>query len=288
MSNSLAIAAVTTCLQNLVFLGVREELGSGTITALPLDKARTGREGNQVNLFLYHTMPNEARRNDCRSTRGKHGQMGKAPLALDLYYLITVYGQNDSETKSHRLLGAVMAVLYDRSVLSPAEIAAVTEAELPDSDLHRQLEQIAILPEYLSFEEMSQLWRGFQAQYRVSAAYKVSVVLIDSSLPPKAALPVLSRNWENGTTAVFPTLKPSLRSIQLAHRQASAQFGDRVKIYGEQLDSHALIILCRSTRFATAIDLVPLPESTPTELQVQLPHPSTELQAIAQWHEFVK
>jgi hypothetical protein len=33
----------------------------------------------------------------------------------------------------------------------------------------------------LSLEEMSRLWSTFQTQYRLSVAYEVSVVLIDSA-----------------------------------------------------------------------------------------------------------
>jgi hypothetical protein len=282
MSNSLAIAAVTTTLHSLIFLGVREELGSGSITALPLDKARGSREGNQVNLFLYHTMPNPAWRNE-RTVRGKLPQAGKAPLALDLYYLVTVYGQNDSETKCHRLLGAVMSVLYDRSTLSQAEIEAATEVELPESDLHRQVEQLTITPEYLNFEEMSQVWRGFQSQYRASVAYKVSVVMIDSTLMPKSALPVLSRNWDNNGFAVYPGLAPALQGIRMPHRQASAQFGDTIAIDGVHLESRNLVVRFRSVRFGQTLELTPLPEQTETELQVRLPSPADSTGAIAEW-----
>jgi hypothetical protein len=283
MSNPLAISAVTATLHNLIFLGVREELGSGSITALPLDKARGSREGNQVNLFLYHTMPNPAWRNE-RTVRGKLPQAGKAPLALDLYYLVTVYGQNDSETKCHRLLGAVMSVLYDRSTLSQTEIEAATEVELPESDLHRQVEQLTITPEYLTFEEMSQVWRGFQSQYRVSVAYKVSVVMIDSTLMPKSALPVLSRNWDNEGFAVYPGLAPALQGMRMPHRQASAQFGDTIALSGVHLNSPNLAVRFRSVRFDRTLELVPLPEQTETELLVRLPSLTDPTGAIAGWN----
>ncbi|NJM65776.1 MAG: DUF4255 domain-containing protein [Acaryochloris sp. RU_4_1] len=282
MSNPLAIAAVTTTLHSLIFLGVREELGSGSITALPLDKARSNREGNQVNLFLYHTMPNPAWRNE-RSMRGKLPQAGKSPLALDLFYLLTIYGQNDSETKSHRLLGSVLSILYDHSTLSRTEIEAATEIELPDSDLHRQIEQITITPEHLAFEEISQLWRGFQAQYRVSVAYKVSVVMIDSTLLPQSALPVLSRNGETQGATVYPGLAPTLQGIRLPHRQASAQFGDIIALNGSHLDSRNLTVQFHNVRLGHTLKLTPLPEQTETQLQVRLPSPADPARAIAQW-----
>ncbi|MEO0824389.1 MAG: hypothetical protein AAFY67_01845 [Cyanobacteria bacterium J06642_9] len=40
MSNSLAIATVTATLKNIIFAGIREELGNGTITTKSLERAR--------------------------------------------------------------------------------------------------------------------------------------------------------------------------------------------------------------------------------------------------------
>lgn len=270
MSNSLAIAAVTATLHNLLFQEIREELGNGIVTTLPLDQARTNRESSQVNIFLYHTSPNVAWRNNQRPNRANQPPVGKPPIGLDLYYLLTVYGQNDSETKSHRLLGRVMTVLHDHPVLTSTDVEAATGVEVPESDLHQQLEQIIISPEHLSFEDMTQLWRGFQAQYRISAAYKVSVVLLDSTLPAKVALPVLSRNWDNRDVAVFPTLTPTLRWFRLPHRQLSAQLGDTVAIYGENLNNPQLGMRLRHQRFEDIIELPMESGGTAMELQVQL------------------
>jgi hypothetical protein len=46
----------------------------------------------------------------------------------------------------------------------------------------------------MSTEEMSKLWAAFQAHYRPSAAYHVSVVLIQSNRSTRSALPVRARN----------------------------------------------------------------------------------------------
>src|SRR4029077_8352475 len=43
-------------------------------------------------------------------------------------------------------------------------------------------------------EEISRLWTAFQARYRPTAAYQVSVVLIESRATTKTALPVITRN----------------------------------------------------------------------------------------------
>ena len=284
MSNSLAIAAVTTTLRNLIFLGTRDELGSGRITTLPLDKARNTFEGNQVNLFLYHTTPDQAWRNIPKPTQAKRGKTEKAPLGLDLYYLVTAYGEHDSEAKSHRLLGRIMSILHDHPNLSMAEIEAATAIELSESDLHHQLERIAIKPESLTFEEISQVWRMFQAQYRASVAYQVSVVLIDSTLPLNLALPVLPRLPEDrGAIAQVGIGGPTLQEVQLPNRQHSAQFGDTLTIRGVDLDKPGITVQLRHGRLPEAIELMPLPQKTEQSLQVQLPNPLASAEVIRQW-----
>jgi hypothetical protein len=65
---------------------------------------------------------------------------------------------------------------------------------LSTSELAEQVEQIKITPESLSTEEMSRLWTAFQSNYRPTAMYQVSVVLIESRRSTRAALPVRARN----------------------------------------------------------------------------------------------
>ena len=63
MSNSLAIAAVTATIRNLLTVGIAtdSELNDTTITMQPLDRARpAGGSDNQLNIFLYQTLPNAA------------------------------------------------------------------------------------------------------------------------------------------------------------------------------------------------------------------------------------
>ncbi|WP_017326720.1 DUF4255 domain-containing protein [Synechococcus sp. PCC 7336] len=284
MSNSLALAAVTTTLQNPIFLGIRDELGSGRITALPLDKARSNSEGNQVNLFLYHTAPNVAWGNIPKPVQAKRGTTEKPPLGLDLYFLIAAYGENDSEVKSHRLLGRVMSILHDHPYLDPTEIEAATATELPKSDLHQQVERITITPQSLTFEEMSQVWRVFQAQYRASVAYQVSVVLIDSRLSLDLALPVLPRlPEERGASAQVGIGGPRLQEVSLPNRQRSAQWGNTLTIRGSDLDRPEIAVRLSHPRLSEPIVLTPLPERTESELRVQLPNLVDSPQAAIQW-----
>ena len=55
------------------------------------------------------------------------------------------------------------------------------------------MEQIKIAPLSLTTEEISCLWTAFQARYRPTAAYQLSVVLIESRQSVRTPLPVRSR-----------------------------------------------------------------------------------------------
>ena len=139
MSNSLAVAAVTSTLRNLLLqvITADPDLADATVTTRPLDDAReSNNTANQVNLFLYQTVPNGAWRNMDMPRQVKPGETGNPPLPLVLYYLITCYGQNGNDVFSHRLLGRAMSTLHDHAVLGAAEI----EAALPGNDLHEQVE----------------------------------------------------------------------------------------------------------------------------------------------------
>jgi hypothetical protein len=123
MSNSLAIAAVTATLRRLLDQGLNAELPGTRVSTRPPDRARENHTGNQVNLFLYQTLPNAAWRNIAPGPASPGGA-SVPPLALNLYYLLSAYGQNedDPDPYSHRLLGEAMRILHDHPVLDPREI----------------------------------------------------------------------------------------------------------------------------------------------------------------------
>ncbi|MDB9313554.1 DUF4255 domain-containing protein [Spirulina sp. CS-785/01] len=286
MSNSLAIAAVTATLQNLLFLGLRDELGSGNITTLPPDKARSNQDNQQVNLFLYHAQPNPAWLNRPKMTQVKQGMTDEPPLGLDLFYLISAYGKNDDEIAGHQLLGRIMSLLHDHKILTPTEIAAATQNSLPESNLHEQLDGLSISPQSLSFEDISKIWQALQAQYRTSAAYQVSVVVLDSSIPVKVALPVLpqtNENTPNGSRTFSSIGVPALNKIQLPHGQRSAQFGDILTLQGSFLNNPHLSVRLLHPVLEDSLLLSPLDQPTEEELQVQLPTPDETPEIASQW-----
>ncbi len=255
MSNSQAIAGVTVMLDFLITEGVTQELGSGDVdivTTKPPDKAREeGQENNQINIFLYQTSPNSAWRNQDMPTKVKPGETGKPPLALNLYYLITAYGKENDDTESHKILGTAMGVLHDRPLIRSQDIErAIANGSglledpkktlLEHSNLKNQMERISVTPITLSLEELSKLWGTFQTQYRISAAYKVSVVLIESKISVKTPLPVLRRGFDDrgpgSQTGTIPPL-PSLTAVKLPPNEFYFTVGKGLILEGYNLEN---------------------------------------------------
>lgn len=284
MSNALAIAAVTITLRHLLQQRFDAESSGGiTVTTRPLDKVRdnTVSSGDQVNLFLYDTQINVAWRNMDIPSQVKPGETAQQLLPLNLYYLLTAYAQNDDfpEPISHRLLGVAMSVFNDHPILSSADIRAALPATDPSEyDLDEQVEQVRIVYQPLSVEEMFNLWSTFQAPYRISAAYEVSVVLIESGLPAKTPLPVLRRQMDDKGSMVQANLMPPfpmLSSVQLPNQQASARLGDVLTLDGFHLDGERVVVIFSNPRFPAPIEVSPLPEGTATAIRVQLPDEPT-------------
>jgi Pvc16 N-terminal domain len=228
VSNALAIAAVTTTLRQLIIRGVTE-LPNDNVTTMPLDKAFNGNGKDQINLFLYQTVPNAVWRNRDLPNQVKPGETGQPPLALNLHYLISATGDQDNEIRSQEWLGKAMSILHDHPVLGKREIQDAVQAVLSGSDLHEQIDRLRITPLLLTLDDLSKLWGTFSSPYRLSAAYEVSVVLIDSTRPPKTPLPVLSRGFGDRGATVQPSLVspfPTLEALILPKAQPSIQFGD--------------------------------------------------------------
>ena len=294
MSDSLAIAAVTTTLRNMLDSGLNADVSGTTVTTRPLDRARQGVAGSQVNLFLYHTIPSAAWRNMDIPWKVKPGETGQPPLPLVLHYLVTAfYGEDedgvDTTTDanrilgSHRLLGRAMSVLHDHPLLDTAAINGVLPADDQLDHPYDQVERVRITPQPLTLDEMNKLWGGFQTEFRLSAAYEVSIVLIESARPARAPLPVLRRGSHDEGVFTQPGLSPTLREVRLPDEKPAAELGDTLELRGSNLDAGDLTAELRHALLADPIELVPLAGATFDSLQVQLPDTSTDPNVPSLW-----
>ncbi len=200
MSNFLAIATATATLQQLLLESLGVDVPGADATTLRPDNARLTTPGNYgVNIYLYQTAPNAAWRNSDLPTRGASGRLRQRPkIALDLHYLLTFYGDEES-LQPQRILGSVARTLHARPVLTGDMIQAAIDAAvsvdpghfLSDSDLADAIERVKFTPVPLSLEELSKLWSVFfQTPYTLSMAYLGTVVMIEAEETPSLALPV--------------------------------------------------------------------------------------------------
>ncbi|HEU5314865.1 MAG TPA: DUF4255 domain-containing protein, partial [Chloroflexota bacterium] len=210
MGTSLVIASVTAVLKSLLENRLIQQdapasVGDVSVTALPPDRITIGAdERSQLNLFLYRVTPNTRwRRAEAAGSGNGHQVMDGAapradespptppPLALDLHYLVTAYGEHDLHAEI--LLGYAMQLLHEIPVLTREQIesalasangsssvAPAALAALASSGLADQVEQIGVTPEFTNTDEMSRLWSALQARYRPSASYKVAAVVVDT------------------------------------------------------------------------------------------------------------
>lgn len=233
MSNAYAIEAVTMALREVI-RGAVEALGTGArVITEPPDEARDEGNEQQVNLFLYQTSIAGSWRNE-PFPAGLPGETGFPPLPLVLHYLVTPYVRDADELVGHRLLGASMLALHDHPVLSGRELTAVG---VP-AEVSEHIEAVRITPVDTSVDEISKMWTAFQTQYRLSAAYEVRVLLIESTRARKTPLPVLRRGEDDrgplaqgDTTPTFPLLD----AVVSPGGATAARLGDEVVLTGANL-----------------------------------------------------
>jgi len=281
MSNTLAIGAVTSALQQMLnSVGTPlpgdppadPELADAYCSVRSLDLARDPTDKrNQLNLFLYQVQQSPTFRN-MNLPNVHDGERGQQPLSLDLYYVLTAYGANDDDLLAHRMLGRAMLMLHDGSTLTREQLRMA----LPGNDVWQQVERVRMRPQPFGPEEISKLWTGFGKPYRLSVCYQVSVVLIESTAQKIAQLPVLTRGHPQGSpprepgVVVSPTLDsayPSLDHFTGASGRPAARIGEPLTLHGKVLGGSPLVVWF-------AHPLLP----TPNMVVVSAPHDATSVQ----------
>lgn len=196
MSNIVMFAAVTAILKNtlenaLVQQAATTGVGDASVSTLPPDRVVTGAdERPQLNLYLYRLTPDTGWKQRMRTDSLAPQQTQE--LALKLHYLLSVYSERDFQAEI--LLGVAVQCLQACTQISSARISAALDAlnlrksghatlnALARSAASTQLEQINVIPEFLSTEEHAKIWGAFQSHARLSVAYQVSVLLNTSSV----------------------------------------------------------------------------------------------------------
>jgi hypothetical protein len=219
MSDFRAIGGVSASLQTL--LEDRMELPDG-VTSVPVIVGTPRiakddvpvKEDPRINLFLYRVSENGFLENQEIPGSGNGGAYGYPPLSLNLHYFLTAFGntqiQNNgtplfNETIAQFLLGSAMRVLHDYSILTDQLLTV--QPPIGNPILHPSLldsyEKVKLVLDPISLEDVTKVWTALTVRYRLSAAYSITVVQIESKTKRTFPRPV------GAPPNAYPPLKSS-------------------------------------------------------------------------------
>lgn len=239
MANFTAIAGVSRTLRTLL----RDRMEQAVdITIAPPDVAITGVAGQRINLYLYQLSENGSLKNQEIPGQGHPGAYGHPPLSLDLLYLLTAFGSNDtnpdSDLQAQQSLGDAMRVFHDFPLITDSmHVGGNPEAPLIlDTALVGEFERLKITLQPATVDEFAKIWSAMPlAQFRRSVAYQVSMIQIESLSPRRPTLPVRERR-----VYALPLETPLIAEVRRAPpfeglAAAVAESGDTILILGQKL-----------------------------------------------------
>lgn len=136
-----------------------------------------------LSLYLYRIEQDGHLRNQPRLPDQQTG-LRFPPMALKLCYLITPLERD--EDQNQLMLGRIIQYFYDQPVLGSLA------GEPLDNSYGGNSPEMRITFEALAMEELSQIWNALRTNYRLSAAYGIRIVTIDSAQAVAEAKRVVS------------------------------------------------------------------------------------------------
>lgn len=182
MSGPDAVSATTKTL--IALLRKHMDAPPATIYGAPPD-VRLGDPPStkRLNVFLYRVEENRFLKNQDLDARP--GRRGNPPLSLDLHYLLTAYGSSDEDAAgAQEILGDAVRVLHDHPLIHADDDHY---DDVRDPALDGAFEAVKITMEPVTTEDLTKVWTALTTPYRLSAAYVVNVVQIESHHRPRPA-----------------------------------------------------------------------------------------------------
>lgn len=144
-------------------------------------------ETTRIGLYLYRVTVDEHQ----RQARPAQGGGQRAPLGLDLHYLLTAWGPTAQDEQVP--LAWAMRQLHHSPVLDASSLS-------PEAGWARD-EVIQVIPAELAVDEVMRIWDALTPPYRLSVSYVARVVRIDPDQDEAAYAPVVARRLAHGTEA---------------------------------------------------------------------------------------
>ena len=300
MSDFRAIGGVSATLQRLLTdrMDRPDGLSSVPVTIGPPPFSSKDndprKEDARVNVFLYRVTENGYLQNQEIPGQGASSGYGHPPLGLNLHYLVTAYGNAEvsangsmvfDDTTAHFLLGSAMRVLHDVPVVTEhlTSIRPPSGMLVLHESLRDGYEQVRLSLEPLTLEDVTKVWTALALRYRLSAAYVVNVVQIESrrartfprpvgqpaspTVPPLPTDPPAPGPWIHALTIQTPTITDvRVRRVGETIDQPFpyARIGDTLVLRGTSLSGPV-------TMLAFGDLVVPATFASPERVEVVIP-----------------
>jgi hypothetical protein len=122
----------------------------------------------RLSIYLYRIVENPYLKNRY-PLPGTGGKQRKPPLTLDLFYLVTPLVGTPREQQI--VLGKTMQALYDRAILESSDL---------EGSPGEAGEEIRLVLNPVSLEELTRVWQALEISYRLSVCYIARVAIVDS------------------------------------------------------------------------------------------------------------
>jgi hypothetical protein len=134
----------------------------------------------RLSMYLYRILENPYMKNRF-PVEGTAGKLRKPPLTLDLFFLLTPLVGTPREQQI--VLGKTMQILYDRAILEGPDLSG---------SLGTSGEDIRLVLNPVSLEELTRVWQALEMPYRLSVCYTARVVIVDSEQQQRGQ-PIVSK-----------------------------------------------------------------------------------------------
>jgi hypothetical protein len=175
------LSSVTQTLANKIWTGIKEDKQLHKIIRseeqISFLAPNDAQKSAQVSIFLYSVTEYASMRN-----QPQNQEEPKTLLYLNLHYLITPLTQNPLTDQV--VLGKIMRIFAEAPVLRGDDL---------QGNLKESKEELRIILDPQSMDEVNKLWTALSAPYKLSVSYSVYPVQIKAENKPQPELPVLKK-----------------------------------------------------------------------------------------------